>query len=93
MKTTKVYFSDRPAEEVVLYKTDLIVFNKPVFVEKGKRDYSFYIENAYIVALYKAMVGNLEGAKTELMERIKRIDETTFNKYIASCLANGEPSE
>lgn len=88
MKTTKVFFTDRPTKEVVLYKTDLVIFGKPVFVEKSKRDYSFYIDNAYIVSIYKSNVGDMEGAKTELLRRFKIIEEAFLNKYIASCLSN-----
>jgi len=92
MKTTKVFFSDRPSQDVVLYKTDLIIFNKPVFIERTKRSYNFYANNALIVRVYKADVKNFEVAKLGLMDRIKRskINEAYFNNYIASCLANNK---
>lgn len=90
MKPTKVYFTDRPAQDVVLYKTDLVVFNRPVFVEKTKRSYGFYIENAFIVAIYKSNASKLDAAKVELSARFERCKttEVILIKYIASCLAN-----
>ena len=93
MKPTNVYFKDQPSKAVILYKTDLIIFDKPVFVEKTKRSYNFYIDCALIVRVFKDVTDSFEAAKLDLSERMKRskIDKEYLNKYIASCLVNNKP--
>jgi len=93
MKTTKVYFPDQPSKLVILYKTDLIIFDKPVFVEKTKWSYNFYIDCALIVRVFKDVTYSFDAAKTDLADRMKRskIDKEYLNKYIETCLLNTNP--
>jgi hypothetical protein len=93
MKTTKVYFPDQPSKSVILYKTDLMIFDKPVFVEKTKLSWNFYIDCALIVRVFKDVTYSFDAAKTDLADRMKRskIDKEYLNKYIETCLLNTNP--